>query len=110
MAFNLEEIGNNVNSSLYCVTSFTLCCRAMDTDDTMLASGSWIFPSGNLVPSRSGSTAGFVRTRGPSSVILHRRSNASSPTGAYYCEIPDGAGVKTRVFAQLYYETIPGTI
>ena len=109
VALNLEEIGDNVNNSLYCVTSLTLCCRTIDTGKKK-ASGSWTFPGGSLVPSRSGRTAGIVRTRGPSSVILHRLSNESAPTGIYYCEIPDGAGIKTRVFAHLYYETIPGTI
>ena len=109
MALNLEEIGDNVNNSLYSVTSLTLCCRTIDTG-TWKASGSWTFPSGNLVPSRSGRIAGIVRTRGPSSVILHRLSIESSPTGAYYCEIPDGAGIKTRVYTHLYYESIPGTI
>ena len=109
MALNLEDIGVNVDNLLYRISSFTQCCQTIDTG-TIQASGSWMFPGGFFVPSRSGRTASIVRTQGPSSVILHRLSIASSPTGVCYCEIPDGAGIRTRVFAHFFFKTIPGTI
>ena len=61
----------------------------METN-TNQASGSQTFPCrGCLVPSRKYNTPGVV--------ILHRLSNASSSTGAYYCEIPDGAGINKNL-------------
>ena len=103
------DIGDNENTSLYCVTSFTKCCRYNETG-TNQASGSWKFPNGSNVASRIGRTAGIVRTRGLRSVILHRLSNESSPTGVYTCEIPDGAGNITKLFAFLFYLITPGTV
>ena len=108
MAFNLEDIASDENTSLYCVTSFRKCCRSNETG-TNQASGSWKFPNGAVVPSRTSRIAGFVRTRGLSSIILHQLTNESSPTGVYTCEIPDGAGNTTKLYAHFYYKTIPGT-
>ena len=102
------DIGDNENKSLYCVTSFTKCCRSNETG-TNHSSGSWKFPNGSIVPSKIGRTAGIVRTRGLSSVILHQLTNESSPTGVYTCEIPDGADSKTILFAYIYYIMNPGT-
>ena len=109
MAFNIEDIASDENTSLYCVTTFTKCCRREDIGKNH-SSGSWKFPNGSNVPSRIGRTAGIVRTRGLSSVILHRLTNESSPTGVYTCEIPDGAGNMTKLYAHLYYKAIPGTV
>ena len=93
---------------MHCVTSFTRCCRDNETG-TGNALGSWKFPNGKTVESKSNSSSSIVRTRGLSSVILHRLKNESSPTGVYTCEIPDGAGNITKLFVLLYCEINPGT-
>ena len=108
IALNFQDIGDKVNTSLYCVTSFTKCCRCNETG-TNHSSGLWRFPNGSNVTSRLNRTEGIRRTRGLSSVILHLLSNESSPTGVYTCEIPDGAGNITKLFVLLYYIINPGT-
>ena len=107
-AFSLVDIGDSENTLLYCVTSFTKCCRHNETG-TNHSSGSWKFPNGSVVPSRVSRNASIVRTRGLSSVILHQLTNESSPTGVYTCEIPDGAGNTTKLFAYIFYIINPGT-
>ena len=57
MSFNLEEIGGDENTSLYCVTTFTKYCRSEDTGRNY-SSGSWRLPNRTTVPSRVGRTAG----------------------------------------------------
>ena len=109
MAFNLEDVGNDENTSLYCVTTFRKCCRHNETG-TNHSSGSWKFPNESIVESRIDMKANIVRTRGLSSVILHQLSNESSPTGVYTCDIPDGAGNMTKLFVHLYYKAMPGTV
>ena len=101
IALNFEDIGDKVNTSLYCVTSFTKCCKHNETG-TNHSSGLWRFPNGANVTSRFNRTEGIRRTRGLSSVILHRLTNESSPTGVYTCEIPDGIGNITKLFISLY--------
>ena len=108
-AFNLQDIGNDENT-LFCVTMYKNCCRSNETG-TNNALGSWKFPNGKTVESKSDSNSSFVRTRGLSSVILHRLCNENCPTGVYTCEIPDGAGtMMIKLFAHLYVNTTPGTV
>ena len=109
IALNLADIGDKVNTLLLCVTSFTRCCRHNETGTNQF-SGLWRFPNGPNVTSRLNITEGIRRTRGLSSVILHRLTNESSPTGVYTCEILDGTGNITKIFAQLYFKVIQGTV
>ena len=107
-AFNLQDIDND-KDTLFCFTMFKNCCRKNETG-TNNALGSWKFPNGKTVESKSKSNSSIVRTRGLSSVILHRVGNESSPTGVYTCEIPDDAGTMIKLFAHLYVNTTPGTV
>ena len=100
----------NENKLLYCVTSFTKCCRHNETG-TSKSSGLWKFPNGSNVTSRTNKTEGIWRTRSLSSDILHRLTNESSPTGVYTCEILDDAGNMIKLLAHLYFGgTLPGTV
>ena len=103
-AINLASIGADRNA-LRCLTPLTLCCRSSDTGTSSL--GSWRYPDRTFVHTRSGGDS-ISRTRGPSSVILHRTNNAMSPTGVYTCEIPDDNGTITQLDVYLYVGQIPG--
>ncbi len=103
-AIDLASIGADRNA-LRCLTPLTLCCRGSDTGTSSL--GSWRYPDRSLVLSKSGG-GNISRTRGPSSVILHRTNNAMSPTGVYTCEIPDDNGTITQLDVYLYVGQIPG--
>ncbi len=103
-AINLASIGVDINA-LRCLTPLTSCCRGSDTGTSAL--GIWRYPDRSLVLSRSDGTI-ISRTRGPSSVILHRTNNAVSPTGVYTCEIPDTNGTIKQLDVYLYVGQLPG--
>ena len=74
----LSDIGEGSNA-LFCLTDRTQCC----TTEAGLNKGGWRFPNSDNVD-----TEEFYRTRGHSSVLLNRRSNAMDPTGIFTCRIP----------------------
>ncbi len=64
--------------------------------------GEWHYPDGATVGIRR-EGGDFYRNRDAlGNVFLHRRNNARSPRGIYYCSIPDGNGVMVNLYAGLY--------
>ena len=105
VALDLTDIGED-GDSLRCLTPLTQCCRGSDNPNGN-AFGSWIFPDGSVVPSRS-SGADISRTRGASSVLFHRINNAMSPTGVYACEVPDNDTTTGQLNVYLYAGQLTG--
>jgi hypothetical protein len=80
---NIRNISDNPNGALQCITDNMRCCRG----DPRL--GEWYQPNGALVQGTTSTTA-FYRTRGDNGeVSLNRPSGVESPTGQFYCEVPD---------------------
>ena len=93
---NLTDIGRGYNA-LHCLTNFTTCCRGVDGGPA----GQW------LLPGQTCSVIGFnvaddmdnfARSRGPSAVLLNRRTGAMGPTGLYTCQVPDGSGMERTLY------------
>ena len=89
---SLTDIGEGYNA-LHCLTNLTTCCRERDGD----GAGEWFLP-GQTNPVIGVNAAddmdNFTRSRGPSAVLLNRRTNDVGPTGLYTCHVPDGEGDK----------------
>ena len=105
VAVDLTEVGAS-SDALICLTTLMECCRGTDTNGAG-AMGSWRFPNGSFILSQSGG-ASLSRSRGPSSVLLHRINSAMSPTGVYTCGIPDANNTDTELNIYLYIGQIPG--
>ncbi len=103
-AIDLASIGVD-RDALRCLTPLTSCCRSNDIGTSSL--GSWRYPDRAFVHSISDGGS-ISRSRGPSSVILHRINNAVSPTGVYTCEIPDTNGTIKQLDVYLYVGQLPG--
>ena len=73
----LSDIGEGSNA-LFCLTDRTQCCTPEAGD----ARSGWEFPEVD-------SNLNFYRTRGISSVLLNKRSDAVGPTGVFTCKISD---------------------
>ena len=96
----LEDIGEDGDSSLLCMTNQTACCRPPYTDAIeQQAIGNWYFPNGTRVPS-SGQLWGFHRTRGHLKVLLHRRRGGVE--GVYSCKILDALNVTQTIYIGVY--------
>ena len=91
--FYLSAIGEG-ESSLFCVTNKTECCRNPNRF------GEWFFPNGSMVPS-TGSNWDFFRGRADKLVRLSRRNNAMFPTGIYQCKVPDASGIMQTLQAAI---------
>ena len=82
----VDDIGAEENG-LACKTTKEGCCR---TDRL----GHFYFPNGAGQLSSSGEGGDFYRNREDTGIVrLNRRNGATSPLGAYTCEIPDANGV-----------------
>ena len=93
---SLTDIGEGYNA-LHCLTNLTTCCRGADGD----SAGEWFLP-GKTSPvvdiSSVDNMENFTRSRGPSAVLLNRRSSAVGPTGLYTCQVPDGSGMVRTLY------------
>ena len=105
VAVDLTEVGAS-SDTLICLTTLIEYCRGIDTNGVG-SMGNWRFPNGSLVSSQSGGPS-LSRSRGPSSVLLHRINNVMSPTGVYTCEIPDANNTNTELNIYLYVGQLPG--
>ena len=104
VTLNLSDIGTGRNS-LRCITPLISCCGGPFSS----SSGQWNFPNGSSVRSKSGGY-NVSRTRGASSLLLHRRRNVMSPTGVYTCEIYVNISITRELYIFLYASLIPGTV
>ena len=77
------------------MTNQTACCRPQGSQ----ALANWYFPNGTRVPS-SGQQWDFHRTRGQSTVLLHRRRGGVD--GVYRCEIPNTTGFIQTIYIGVY--------
>ena len=89
---SLTDIGEGYNA-LHCLTDLTTCCRASDTGTEGM--GQWVLSNGFVL---LGSSTGFYRRRGPSAVLLNRRTGAVGHTGLYICQVPDGSGMERTLY------------
>ena len=105
VAVDLTEVGAN-SDALICLTTLMECCRGSDTNGAG-AMGNWRFPDGSFVLSQSGGRS-LSRSRGPSSVLLHRINDVMTPTGVYTCEITDANNTNTELNIYLYVGQLPG--
>ena len=103
MALDLTDIGVDGNS-LRCLTPLIPCCRGSNGSRAL---GGWKFPNESLVSSRN-TRASISRTRGTSSVLLHRIKNVMSPTGVYTCEIPNNSTITLKLNVYCYIGQITG--
>ena len=89
---NLEKIGEG-DAALLCMTNQTACCRPQGSR------ANWYFPNGTRVPI-SGQQWDLHRTRGQSTVLLHRRRGGAN--GVYHCEIPNTTGFIQTIYIGVY--------
>ena len=89
---SLTDIGEGYNA-LHCLTDFTTCCRANDTGTEGM--GKWILSNGSAL---LGSSTGFYRRRGPSAVLLNRRTGTVDPTGLFTCQVLDGSRIERTLY------------
>ena len=90
----ITDIGEGNCEALLCYTDLNECCH--DSNTTTRALGQWFYPNGSNVRIRS-SGQDFYIDRGPSVVRLNRRTDATSITGLFCCEVPDATSTKTRI-------------
>ena len=94
--FLITDIGQE-STALMCVTDREGCCQTV-------RAGEWHYPDNTQVPNLSAGLD-FYRNRGPQAVRLNRRNNALSPTGKYYCRIPDASGTLQTLVANIISKT-----
>ena len=82
-AININEVGEGDNAVL-CRTDLTTCCGFTEGETWQ---GNWRYPNGTLV-NNNASDDDIYRDRRTMVVRLHRRNNATTPTGQYCCEVP----------------------
>ena len=95
----LEDIGEENDTALLCMTNFTACCRRPYTGENGTGLGNWYFPNGDEVFSR-GKNRDFYRTRGQMVIRMHRRRGGED--GIYSCEIPDSTNVLQTIYIGVY--------
>jgi len=104
---NLRDIGED-EDSLRCLTPNKICCRNADHPNNN-SRGDWKFPNGSTVQSKS-KGVNISRSRGASSVLLHRSDNVTSPTGVYSCEVVDMSNTTIILNVYLYVNQASGII
>ena len=94
---SLTDIGEGYNA-LHCLTNLNTCCRGVDGD----SAGQWFLPGQTSpvvdVNAPIAGTKNFTRNRGPSAVLLNRRTGAVGPTGLFICQVPDGSGMERTLY------------
>ena len=97
---NLSDIGED-SKSLLCLTNKTDCCSDPGTPTNVGSLGKWYFPNNTAVRKYMNSND-LYQNNGLSVVRLNRRSNITSPTGLFSCEIPDDNGIKQTIYVGVY--------
>ena len=101
---SLTDIGEGYDA-LYCLTDLITCCRGADGG----SAGEWFLPGQTSPVIGIYASAGaerFVRSRGPSGVLLNRRTSAVGPTGLLTCQVPDGSGMERTLYIGLDSGTV----
>ena len=91
---SILAIGEGDNA-LLCKTNKQDCCGTVPD-----RFGEFYYPHRVRVPINS-ARQGFYRDRGDQLIRLNRRADTSSPTGRFYCEIPDADGVNQKIFINI---------
>ena len=95
----LEDIGDELDDALLCITNQTVCCRPPYTGNMGPVLGDWYFPNRTVVLS-VGVPSDIYRTRGHMVVHLHRRRGGEE--GIYRCEIPDAMNFTQTIYIGVY--------
>ena len=94
---SLTDIGEGYNA-LHCLTNLTICCRGADGG----SAGEWFLPGKTSpvvdVNAPNAGTESFIRSRGPSAVLLNRNTSTMGSTGLYTCQVPDGSGTNRTLY------------
>ena len=102
---DLSLVGDDSSGSdsVQCHTDLSTCCSGAQS----FHRGDWYFPDGARLPFSGGGD--IYEGRGAQTVSLHRRNNALSPVGIYWCDIPTNAAhhdtdrsVRATVYVGLY--------
>ena len=101
----LEDIGEDRDAALLCVTDQTACCHQYYTGEIGSVLGNWFFPNGTRIPSfhanrTTGTQWDFFRTRSQMIVHMHRRRGGVD--GIYHCEVPDVMNVTQTIYIGVY--------
>ena len=83
------------DNALLCKTNKQDCCGTPQN-----RFGEFYYPNGVKVPIRIAGE-GFYRDRGDQLIRLNRRQDTNSPTGRYYCVIPDASGVDQKIYINI---------
>ena len=92
---NLNSIGER-SEALMCLSP---CCRSEGLIFEPVSL--WLLPNGTTVRSTGD---GWIDTKRPGALLLHRRSNVVPSPGVYTCKIPD-INVESRTLYILGYTT-----
>ena len=95
----LEDIGEDNNDALLCITKLTSCCQPSST------SGNWFFPDGTRVSGMKNNQQDFHRTRGQMVLRLIHKSGRGGVDGIYHCVIPDSRNVTQTIYIGVYTAT-----
>ena len=95
----LEDIGDELDDALLCMTNQTVCCQPPYTGNMGPVLGDWYFPNGTEVSS-VGVHSDIYRTRGQMVVRLHRRRGGEG--GIYRCEIPVTVNITQTAVISVY--------
>ena len=75
----ITDVGEGDSEAVLCRTDLEGCC--------VMGRGHWIDPNGTNLEHRF-ENDNIFRSRGDMVVRLHRRNNATTPTGQYCCKVP----------------------
>ena len=94
---SLDNIGEfSTGSAILCTTNRNPCCSTPPN-----RVGEWYYPNGSLVPNKAADEDFYRGRSNAQSISLNHRNYAQSPSGTFFCELPDNGGVNHRLFVTL---------
>ena len=104
---DITLVGSDSNNTVRCHTDLETGC----TSSQGVHCGNWYFPDGSELANASGGDDNIWKHHAPQRVDIHRRSNATSPSGIYHCDIETVAvndvGVDTITGETIYIGLYP---
>ena len=91
---SIKDIGETDNGALLCFTDLN---QPYENVSEILEYGNWYFPNNSVV----GTSGDVYTTRGYGVVRLHRRSDATMPTGWFHCKIFDANRINQIIFVEI---------